>query len=394
VATPDADVAQRARVAVSALFLVNGALMANVVPRMPGIKEGLDLSNAALGTALAAMPVGGLLAGATAGWLIHAFGSGRVTTLTGVAFGVALGAVGVAPSWLTLAAVFLVLGALDAVMDAAMNAHGLAVQRSYRRSILHAFHGLWSAGTMVGAASGALAAALGVPIAVHLAIVGAVLAVVCLVASRLLLRGPGVDLAGDETEAGGPARFGGLVRLLLPIAVVGVLGVMLEDAAQTWNTIYLAEVLGASAGIAAAGFLVYTGTMTVGRLLNDRWIDRWGNVAVARAGGAAAATGLGVVALAGVASSVPMAVAGFALVGLGAAPLFPVMVAAASAQPGIATGHAVGTVSWLARGGFVVAPTLVGAAADVWGLGAAFGIPLLAGVLVAAFAPTLLRRVR
>jgi hypothetical protein len=275
-----------------------------------------------------------------------------------------------------------------------MNAHGLAVQRSYRRSILHAFHGLWSAGTMVGAATGAIAAGLAVPIALHLAAVGGVLAVVCLVASRLLLAGPGVDLAGDaaNADAGGPARFAGLVRLLLPIALVGVFGVMLEDAAQTWNTIYLAEVLGASAGIAAAGFFVYTGTMTVGRLLNDRWIDRWGNIAVARAGGLAGAVGLAVVALAGVATSVPLAVAGFALVGLGAAPLFPVMVAAASAQPGIATGHAVGTVSWLARGGFVVAPALVGVAADAWGLGAAFGIPLVAGLVVAGVAPRLLRR--
>ena len=255
-ATSDGREARRARVAVSALFLVNGALMANVVPRMPGIKDGLDLSNAALGAALAAMPVGGLLAGVAAGPLIHRLGSGRVTTLTGVTFGAALGAIGVAPGWLALAAVFLVLGALDAVMDAAMNAHGLAVQRSYRRSILHAFHGLWSAGTMVGAATGALAAGLGVPIALHLLVVGGVLAIVCLVASRLLLRGPGVDLSGDATGGGVPSRFGGLVRLLFPIALVGILGVMLEDSAQTWNTIYLAEVLGASAGIAAAGLLV------------------------------------------------------------------------------------------------------------------------------------------
>lgn len=61
--TLDGRDARRARVAVSALFLVNGALMANVLPRLPAIKSELDLTNAALGTAVAAMPVGGLLAG-------------------------------------------------------------------------------------------------------------------------------------------------------------------------------------------------------------------------------------------------------------------------------------------------------------------------------------------
>jgi MFS family permease len=173
-----------------------------------------------------------------------------------------------------------------------------------------------------------------------------------------------------------------LLRLLLPIALIGVLGVMLEDAAQTWNTLYLADVLGAEAGLAALGYLVYTATLTGGRLVNDRLIDRWGNSAIARAGGLAAASGLGLVMLASPGDSLPLAVIGFGVVGLGAAPLFPVMIAAAASRPGISSAHAVGIVSWLARAGFAIAPVLVGAAADAWGLGAAFAIPLAAGLLV------------
>ena len=59
--------AWRARIGVSLLFLVNGALVANVLPRLPAIKAGLDLSNAELGAAIAAMPIGGLLAGGVRG---------------------------------------------------------------------------------------------------------------------------------------------------------------------------------------------------------------------------------------------------------------------------------------------------------------------------------------
>ncbi|MBE1534237.1 hypothetical protein [Actinomadura algeriensis] len=39
--------ARRARAAVAALFLTNGAVFFNVVPRYPQIKDELELSNAA-----------------------------------------------------------------------------------------------------------------------------------------------------------------------------------------------------------------------------------------------------------------------------------------------------------------------------------------------------------
>ena len=149
--TLDGRDARRARIAVSALFLVNGALIANVLPRLPAIKGHLDLTNAAIGTAIAAMPIGGLLAGSVAGLLIVRYSSRRVTVGAGVAFGLLLGLIGLAPGWIALAASFLVLGMLDAIMDAAMNAHGMVVQRSYGRSILHGFHGWWGAGSLLTA---------------------------------------------------------------------------------------------------------------------------------------------------------------------------------------------------------------------------------------------------
>jgi len=403
VSTLDGRDARRARVAVSALFLVNGALIANVLPRLPAIKAQLELTNAALGTAVAAMPVGGLLAGSAAGLLIVRYSSRRVTVGTGVAFGLLLGSLGLAPGWLALAAAFLVLGMLDAVMDAAMNAHGMAVQRGYGRSILHGFHGWWSAGTLLGAGTGALAAALDVPLVVHLLVVGSLLAGVSLAASRLLLRDRDVDAsahdAGAHDDPRGPGgratgaagwRAVRLLRLLAPFALIGVLGVMLEDAASTWSTIYLTEVLGAAVGLAALAVVLYTAGMTVGRLTNDRWIDRWGETAVARSGALVASAGLVLVVVAGSLAAVPLAALGFGLVGLGTSPLFPVMISAAGTVPGVPAGQGVAIVAWLARGGFVVAPTLVGVAADVVGLGAALIIPLVAGVSLALLMGTLL----
>ena len=165
---------------------------------------------------------------------------------------------------------------------------------------------------------------------------------------------------------------------------------MLEDAAQTWSTIYLTDVLGAGVGVAALAVVLYTAGMTVGRLTNDRWIDRWGDTTVARSGALVATGGLAVVIASGPLAAVPLAAAGFALVGLGTAPLFPVMITAAGSVPGVPSGQGVAVVAWLARAGFVIAPTLVGLAADRVGLSAALLIPLVAGVAVAVLMGTLL----
>jgi fucose permease len=391
--TPAESTARRARVAVSALFLVNGALIANVLPRLPAIKASLDLSNAEFGAAVAAMPVGGLIAGGFAGWLIHRVGSGSLAVATGVVLSLLLAWVGLAPSWIALAGGFLVLGVVDATMDAAENAHGVLVQRRYGRSILHAFHGWWSAGTLVGGATGALAANAAVPVPVHLAVVGGALAGVSLVASRGLLGGRDLDVDAGGVAPPEPVRPGNalrLLRLLGPLALLGVLGVMLEDAAQTWSTVYVSEVLGVGAGLAAVAYVLYAAAMTAGRLTNDLWVNRWGAVMVARAGAIGAAAGIGFVIVAGVAALPPLAYGGYVAIGLGAASMFPIMVDRAARIPGVPPAHGIAIVSWLARVGFVIAPALVGVAADVVGLAIAFLVPLAAALGVAVFAGTLL----
>ncbi|GAA1831957.1 hypothetical protein GCM10009772_07000 [Pseudonocardia alni subsp. carboxydivorans] len=121
---------RRARAAVALVFLTNGLVYANLLPRFPQIKADLGLSNTQLGLAVAAMPFAALLAGLTAGPLIARFTSARVASfgMAVIALGVVL--VGFAPSWALFATAMLLVGASDAVVDVAQNAHGLRVQRA------------------------------------------------------------------------------------------------------------------------------------------------------------------------------------------------------------------------------------------------------------------------
>ena len=382
--------ARAARLATSVLFFSHGAMAAAILPRLPAIKDSLGLTNAELGAAIAALPIGGLVAGGFAGLLIARFGSGRLAIAAGVAAAAALASIGLASSWAMLAGVYFVLGMFDATMDAAMNANSIGVQRVYGRSILQGFHGLWSIGGMTAGAIGAVAAGLAIPVAPYLALVGLAIAVALLAASRFLLPASVAD-AHPETDgvADEPVHLrhaGRLLRVLGPIAMLGILCIVVQSAAAIWSAVYLTDVIGLAAGVAGAGFVVYITAMAVGRLTNDRWIDRIGGTALVRLGAVISGAGVAAAIIAAPTGIPLLAYVGFAAIGYGTSSMFPVMIMAAGTRPGIPTGHGVAIVSWLVRVGLVVAPTMVGIAADEAGLAIGFLIPLAGAAAVVAFA--------
>jgi fucose permease len=274
-------------------------------------------------------------------------------------------------------------------MDASMNAHGLGVQRQYGRSLLQGFHGMWSAGSMAGGAVGAVAAIAGVPVQVQVALVAPTLASIVLITSRNLLPARIADAhaPGDaELEPVHVRHATRLLRVLGPIAMLGILCSILQATAATWSAVYLTDVLQLSAGFAALAFVVYMGSMMVGRLTNDRWVDRFGGVAVVRAGALIGAGGVGLVMIAGASGTALTAFVGFAAIGIGSSGLFPIMIGAAGSRPGIPAGHGVALTSWFVRIGLMIAPATVGVAADAAGLGTAFVIPLVAALAIAVLA--------
>jgi MFS family permease len=368
-----------------------------VLPRLPEIKAEVGLTNAALGLALAAAPLGSITAVPLTGRAIARFGSAQVAVVAGLCLGLTLPLIGLAPVWAALAAVYLALGASDGVMDAAMNAHALRVQRAYGRSLISGFHGMWSAGAAAGAALGTTAAALGVPLPAQLAGVSAV--VLVSVGLARLWRLPGrdpVDLTADTLDTldtlapqHREERPTGVLRAVRPLAWVAVLSVLAgipEDVANTWSTLYYTENRGAAAGLAGLGFTVFATSMLISRFTADRLLDRVGQVRVAQAGGALAALGY-VVVLA--APTLPISVAGFALVGLGIAPAFPTLFHASGHWPGVRSGDGVTVVSWVARLGFLVTPPTVGLVADTLGIGTGLALGGAAAVAYAALSFTL-----
>ncbi|GGM37393.1 MFS transporter [Microbacterium saperdae] len=393
--TPDRQT-RRARLAVSALFLTNGALFANILPRYPEIKSALGLDNVGYGLAIAAFPAGAIAAGLLAAVLIRRFGSARIAVIGTILTSLGLLSAALAPSGLLFAAALLIGGASDAITDVAQNAHGLRVQRRYGRSIINSFHAIWSIGAVLGGGMAAVAIALQLPLGVHLGISTAVFGIVALVALRFCL--PGRD---DEVEADAvaePAELGETLRrgmsprtvfVLIALTIIAMAGAVAEDAGNSWATLYLGESLGAAAAIAPLGFIALVGAQFIGRLIGDGLTDRFGQRAVARVGGLIAAVGMG---LALAFPSVPGTILGFAAVGFGIATLIPAAMHAADELPGLRPGVGLTIVSWLLRLGFLLSPPFVGYIAETESLRAGLLVAPVAALVAVALAGVLEKR--
>jgi MFS family permease len=394
---------RRARAAVSAMFLTNGALYANLVPRFPEIKADLDLSNTVYGLMVIAAPAGAILSGLGAAGLIRRVGSAHVAAVGTLLTAVAVVGAGYSPTLALVATALFLAGAADALTDVGQNAHGLRVQRRYGRSIFNSFHALWSAGAVVGGAMAATAIALDVPLGIHLTISGAVFAAVAVVAFRFRLPGrdgevrasddaaaaartaddggaaaDGAELDGEGRAARGPTRHR-VGLLLAAFVVVAIAGAVVEEAAGSWATLYLSGSLGAAGAVAATGFVAFMAAEFLGRATGDRFVDRFGQAAVARAGGVLVAVAMGV-ALAF--PSVPGTIAAFALAGFGVATVIPAAMHAADELPGLRAGTGLTVVSWLLRLGFLLMPPVVGVVADAASLRVGLLVVPVAGLAI------------
>ena len=352
-----------ARFAVHTIFFVNGATIASWVPHIPLVKEKLGLSEGLLGLALLGVAVGAVISLTLSGWLIARFGSRAVTSVSTLAFCLALPLPVLAPSFSLLVFALVFFGLCNGAMDVAMNTQAVAVEERYGKPIMSSFHGFFSLGGLFGAGVGGLVLAGGVDPYFHVGVAALALGILGAYALDKLLP-KGTEVASDSPTFALPK--GSLLGLGL-LAFIVFAG---EGAMADWSAVYLSS-LGTSAGFAAAGFAVFSLMMATGRLTGDYVVARLGPSLTVRLGSAVAGLGLGLSLLVGE----PLAaVIGFGCVGLGLANLVPVFFSAAGRTPGIAPGTGIAAVATLGYLGWLVGPPLIGFAAEVITLAGALGL--------------------
>jgi MFS family permease len=368
----------RERLAVAGAFLIHSTVSGTWAPRLPAIKSSLDLSDGELGTALVGLAIGLLAGTRLAGAPVDRFGSRPVMRVGFPVLCATLLLPALADSLATLFLALLALGLMAGLLDVAMNAQGIEVERHLGRPLLNGLHGLWSVGLGLGAGGAALAAAAGLDPLEHFAIVAALLAGVSVVLLRWLLPTPHHRIR----EAAEVGRVPWTLALVL-LGVIAFCSFAGEGAASDWSAVYLAQELSASGGLAAVGFAAFATAMAVSRFTADRLRARFGPVALVRGGALVAAAGL----LLGLVVHEPAAViAAFAVLGCGLGPIVPTVFGAAGELDPRATGRLVGRVATLGYVGTVVGPIVIGWVAQATSLRAALGLVVALALLIAAIA--------
>ncbi|WP_425575850.1 MFS transporter [Streptomyces axinellae] len=382
------------RRAVAVVFAAHGMVSGTFATRIPWIREHLGPGPGWLGLALVFLTVGASAAMPLSARLAHRYGQRRALAGLSVLCCAGLVLPPLAPALGWLCAALFLYGCGLGLMDVAMNAQGVRVEELYGRSVMSGLHGMWSVGTLVGGAGGVLAAQAGLDARIHLGIAAPVLAVVAVLAAR---RTPGVGAGSGSPGAGGsapaepagegagePPRFALPSRGVLAIGLLGFCAVFAEGASMDWSGIYLADVTGAGAGLAASAYTAFACTMALARLSGDAAVRRFGPVATVRCGGALATAGAALVVAA---RTPPAAVAGFALIGVGIAVVVPLCFAAAGrSSSAAAPGQEIAGVATLAYASGLGAPAIVGWVAETTSLSVSFGVvtALLVGLMLGA----------
>jgi MFS family permease len=371
---------RRARASVVGAFALHAAVAGTLGPRLPAVKEQAGITDGELGVALAVFAIGLFAGTRIVSPLLDRFGTRGVLRGGMPLLGVSLLGPAFAESLSSLAAALLIVGALSGILDVAMNSNAVFVERSYGRPIMSSIHGTWSAGMLVASGGAAAAAALDVPLRLHFGL--AALAIMLVSAPALGHLAAAADLP-QERVTGARTRGYLLARPVLLLGVIGFCSFLGEGAAIDWSAVYVDESLHASQGAAALAFVAFSVGITASRFLVDRIAARLGPVAVVRWGATLAATGL---ALGLAVPETGAAIAGFALLGAGLAPVVPTVFSAAGnmrVRPGRSALAAVVTISYL---GSILGPALIGFVTSLVGLRAALGIPVLLAVVAAALA--------
>jgi MFS family permease len=379
-AREDAGPLSRVRAAISAVFLINGLQFSSWAARIPGVKERAGLSDARLGVALAAMAVGTFVALPISAAMMARFGSRAVTGVGVLATCLALPLAGLAQGLPSLFLALAYLGASLGAVDVSMNAQASALEKAAGRSLMAGFHGLWSAGALVGATLGGRLAASGVAPSLHFAALSLILVPLGVLAAR--------GLAVEPAAGQRPPVLAWPARAVVRVGLMTACAAVVEGGIADWSGVYLRG-LGTGPGTAAAGYAAFSLAMAVGRVgAADRLIDAIGPVAVLRAGTSIAALALGC----GLLLERPaVAVAAFAACGLGMAGVFPIAFSAAGKVPGTVPSTAIAAVATMAYGASLAGPPGIGFLATLTSLPLALALLILLCLLIALTPPRALR---
>ena len=361
-----------------ALFFTHALAAGAIHTRIPDLQELIGLTEGQLGLDLIGQPLGALSMFLFSSAIVERFGPRRMILwlLPIVVITAALATVLLNP--IALFVLLALNGVGFSLTNIAMNVEADRVEAAASARVMNTCHGAWSVGFLLTSLLGATMRGLHVAPAIHLwALAPVLIGLIVFVVLPMPNMPPRPHAGGTVKKLAWPTWA------TMGLVAFGLGAGLTEGASRAWSIIYLRDAFDVAPFIESLALPALLLSMAGGRLVADRFIDRYGPVRVARSLSALAVLGMLAIVLAPDAYA---ALAGFLAVGIGICVLFPLMLSAAARLGDRPASQNVAATTLIFQLVNLGAPVLIGSVAEGFGVRMAFAmlIPLL--VLTVAMA--------
>lgn len=370
-----------ARLACMFYFMAPGLAYGLVTSRMPALKNMTGATEGELGIILLCFGLSALIGLAFAPRLIAKISAKTTLLASSLACMVFVVLVSFSSSVWFFGIAMALLGICMGLCDVTMNVQGLEVERAYKKSSMNILHAGYNIGAAAAACAGSIFAATNFGVWVNFVLPVAIMAGMLWWAEPRLVT---ENLEKPERSESSPlVSVEPKKRLPFLVWVYGLLCVccyVSEGSVGEWGSLYLHQEKAAPESIAALVFAGFSICSLMCRLVADRLRNNFGDFLVSTAGATLALAGMLTVLSS---SSWSICLIGYAMMGLGQAPIVPIAFSRAGAIKGVSTARATSLVSLLAYAGLLFAPPAFGLSAEHFGLHTALcAVPVLLTITV------------
>lgn len=364
------DLKVKQRIALSTFFFLSGFGFATWTSRIPTIKADLGLNDAELGSILLVMPISSLIGLPLSGFLVSRFSTRWPLVAALMLYIISLYSISWAGSIPVLVTSMFFVAFFMRIVNISMNTQAISLQRTFIKKINGSFHAMWSLGGISGVGFTTLMILFDVAMPAHFLVVSLLALPAGIVAFRYLLR-------NDRSTTRNKLMLNKPDPYIMSLGFLILFAAVCEGGMFDWSGMYFREVV--QAEVFTYGFLLFMVCMTISRFTSDWLLNKLGMKRTFVICAFLMAFGI---AIAVVFPYFVPALIGFALVGLGAAPVIPMALLQAGDSKKYSPGIAVAIISTYSTTGMLIGPPIIGYLSHAFNLRISFLFLLVMGLAI------------
>lgn len=361
-----------ARLASAYFFAFPGLAYGIFTGRMPALKAQMNANDAQIGILLFVFGAASFLGLLASNFSINRFGAKSLTSFSvlGFTFGLLIATI-FTNIWL-VCAFGAFAGFSTGLCDVAMNAQAIGIEQHYKIRTMGFFHACFSLGGVIGALTASLFAWLAFSIFINMLIIFCLYLCIWPIAYLCAFSNKSEQKRKIKDKSGVPlfVYFCGIMSFMCYVS---------EGSVGEWGSLLLHSVKGAPQQEAALVFAAFSTSMVICRFCSDKLRSKLSDFTIVFCGSLLGACGMTLVLLSPLSW---LCLAGYSIMGIGFAPIVPILFSRAGSVPGVSPGRASSAMSTLSYTGLLFFPPFLGTLAEYIGLGSALWVIVLTSFIV------------